>query len=244
MKLSFTEIFKYSDILNPISPAMLLKAGKLAKLEERKTILDLGSGKGLPSLLWASVFGVHIDGFEINRNYVKYANSRARMLNLADRVNYSCRDVQGLKFGRKYDVIASLGLGIGQVYGSIRNAFESFRTILVKQGVVIFAEPIWLAKPVPKKVLKGIGEGENSFPTKLEMQRSIETGSFNVLGNFVSSKEDWELYVKPTDVAMHEIVKNKTELAEDAQKIIDGFKAEYDFANRYWDMVLWVAKAP
>ena len=56
MKLSYTEIFRYSDILNPFSPTMLLLAGRLAQLGPEKTVLDLGSGKGYPSLLWATVF--------------------------------------------------------------------------------------------------------------------------------------------------------------------------------------------
>jgi len=58
MRLSYTEIFKYSDILNPISQTTLLSAGKLARLEPKKIVLDLGSGKGFPSLMWASIFGV------------------------------------------------------------------------------------------------------------------------------------------------------------------------------------------
>jgi len=242
MKLSFTEIFKYSDILNPVSPTMLLQAGELARLEPGKTILDLGSGKGFPSLLWASIFGVQIDGFEINRKYVEYSNARARMLNLAHRVNYICHDIKELEFGRKYDVIASLGLGISHVYGGIRDALESFKAILDKKGVLIFAEPVWLAKPIPQEVLKAIGEAENSLPTKPEMQQSIETCAFKVLGNFVSSKEDWELYVRPVNIAMNEIVKSKKELAGDAREVMNGFKAEYDAANKYWDMILWVAK--
>lgn len=242
MKLSFTEIFKYSDILNPVSPTMLLQAGKLARLEPGKTILDLGSGKGFPSLLWASVFGAQIDGFEINRKYVEYANARARMLNLTHRANYSCQDIKELKFDRKYDVVASLGLGISQVYGCITDALKSFSAMLDKQGFLIFAEPVWLAKPIPQEVLKGIGEAENSFPTKPEMQQFLETCRFKVIGDFVSSKEDWELYVKPTNIAMNETVRSKKELARDAQKVINGFKAEYEAANKYWNMILWVAR--
>lgn len=74
------------------------------------------------------------------------------------------------------------------------------------------------------------------------MQQYIETCGFKVLGNFVSSKEDWELYVKPTSIAMNELIKNEKELARDARKVINGFKAEYDAANKYWDMILWVAR--
>jgi hypothetical protein len=66
---------------------------------------------------------------------------------------------------------------------------------------------------------------------------------FKKLGDFVSSKEDWEIYVKPTYIAMQEIIKNKGELAEEAQKVINGFKTEYDAVGQHWNMILWAAKS-
>jgi cyclopropane fatty-acyl-phospholipid synthase-like methyltransferase len=243
MKLSYAEIFKCSDILNPVSAAALFSAGKLAHLEPKKMVLDLGSGKGFPSLLWASTFGVRVEGFDINEEFVEYANSRARMLNLSRRVTYSCQDVKELEFKRKYDVIASLGLGAAQVYGDIGDALRFFKTTLNKNGVLFWAEPVWLMKPVPSEVLKALGEAEDNLRTEFEMQKSMEACGFRVLRRFVSSREDWESYVRPVYVAMREIIENKRELAGEAQEVINEFKAEYDAVGRYWDMLLWVAKA-
>lgn len=244
MKLSYTEIFKYSDILNPVSPTTLLLAGKLAQLGPRKTVLDLGSGKGFPSLLWASVFGVRVEGFDVNKNFVRYANSRAKMLNLSHRVKYSCEDIRELGLDRKYDVVASLGLGIAQIYGSNGDALRVFKTMLHKDGVLVLAEPVWFVKPVSSKVLKALGEVEDSLPTKPEMQGLLRRSEFQELGNFVSSKEDWEIYTRPTYIAMQEIIESKSELAEQAQGVINSFRAEYDAAGQHWNMVLWVAKSP
>jgi cyclopropane fatty-acyl-phospholipid synthase-like methyltransferase len=243
MRLSYTEIFKYSDILNPVSSTALLSAGKLAQMEPKKIVLDLGSGKGFPSLLWASVFGVRVEGFDVNKDYVGYANAHAKMLNLSDRVRYFAEDIKQLRFDRKYDVVASLGLGITPVYGSVKDALKTFKTMLHTDGVLILAEPVWLAKPVSSGVLKALGEAEDSFPTKPEMQRLMEESRFQVLGHFVSSKEDWELYVRPTYITMQEIIESKSELAEEAQRVMNGFKTEYDAVGQHWDMVLWVAKA-
>jgi len=243
MKLSYNEIFKYSDILNPISPTTLFSAGKLAQLEPKKIVLDLGSGKGFPSLLWASTFGVRVEGFDINKKYVKYANSHAKMLNLSNRVKYFDEDVREFRFNRKYDVIASLGLGIAQVYGDISDALKFFKTMLHKDGILVLAEPVWLVKPISSEVLKALGEAEDSFLTKFEIQQLMGEFRFQVLGHFVSSKEDWELYVRPIYIAMHEIIESESELAEEAQTVMNSFKAEYDAVGQHWDMVLWVAKA-
>jgi len=243
MKLSYTEIFKYSDILNPVSPTTLLQAGKLARLGPGKTVLDLGSGKGFPSLLWASVFGVRVAGFDVNENYVRYANSRARMLNLSSRVEYSCRDIKGLKLRRRYDVVASLGLGITEVFGSYHDGLRAFKKMLLSDGVLVFAEPVWLVKPVPSSILKALDEKESSLVTKLAMQELLKKGDFLELGNFVSSKEDWEIYVEPTYVAMQEIINSNRKLAKEAQGVINGFRTEHDAVGQHWDMILWVAKS-
>jgi 2-polyprenyl-3-methyl-5-hydroxy-6-metoxy-1,4-benzoquinol methylase len=242
MKLSYTEIFKYSDILNPVSPTTLLLAGTLAQLGPRKTVLDLGSGKGFPSLLWASMFGVRVEGFDVNKNYVRYANSRAKMLNLSRRVEYSCRDIREPRLSRKYDAVASLGLGMGQVYGENSNALKIFKTMLHTDGILILAEPVWTAKPVSSEALKALGEAEDTFLTEAEMRQLMEESGFQVLGYFVSLKEDWELYVRPVYTAMHEIIESKSELAAEAQKVMNGFKAEYEAVGQHWNMLLWVAK--
>jgi ubiquinone/menaquinone biosynthesis C-methylase UbiE len=243
MELSYTEIFRYSDILNPVSLTTLLLAGKLAQLGPEETVLDLGSGKGFPSLLWASVFGVRVEGFDVNRNYVKYANSRAKMLNLSGRVKYSCGNVKELKLSKKYDVVACLGLGVARVYGSSGDALRVLKNTLQKNGVLVLAEPVWLAKPVSSKVLKALGETEDSLVTKPEMQELLHEYGYRELGNFVSSKEDWEIYVRPTYVAMQEIIKSKGKLAEEAQSVVNGHRTECDAVGQHWNMILWVAKS-
>ncbi len=243
MKLSYNDIFKYSDIFNPISLTTLLSAGKLAQLEPKKIVLDLGSGKGFPSLLWASIFGVRVEGFDMDKNYVEYANSRAKMLNLSHRAKYFCKDVGKLRSNRKYDVVASLGLGIAQVYGDISDALKNFKALLPKGGFLILAEPVWLVKPISSDVLKALGGVEDSFLTKFELQQLTEKLGFQVEEYFVSSKEDWELYIRPVYIAMHEIIESKSELAEEAQKIINDFKAEHDAVGQHWDMILWILKA-
>jgi cyclopropane fatty-acyl-phospholipid synthase-like methyltransferase len=241
MHISYEEIFKYSDVFNPLSPTTLLSAGKLAQLEPKETVLDLGSGKGFPSLLWASVFGVHVEGFDLFESYVEYTIARAKMLNLSGKVQYFCQDLKGYTFDKEYAVVASLGLDTA-LYGDRRKALTYFKNLLEKDGVLVVAEPVWLKKPVPTEALKALGVGEESFITLPEMQKLLQELGFQELGHFVSSKEDWELYVRPVYVALHEIIKEKRELASEAQGILDLFKAEFDAAGKFWDMVLWVLK--
>jgi len=243
MRLSYTEIFRYSDILNPVSPTTLLLAGRLAQLGPEKTVLDLGSGKGFPSLLWASIFGVRVEGFDINENYVRYANSRAKMLNLTNRVEYSCRDVREPRPSRKYDVVAFLGLGMTHTYGSFSDAMKVFKDTLTEDGILMLAEVVWLVKPVSSKLLESLGQVDDSFVTKPEMQELLRQSEFKELGNFVSSKEDWEIYARPTYVALQEIIERESPLKDEAKKVLDRFRTENEIVGEHWDMVLWVARS-
>jgi hypothetical protein len=114
--------------------------------------------------------------------------------------------------------------------------------MLLEDGILILAEPVWLAKPVSLEVLKVLGESEDNFLTEKGMRQLMEEIGFQVLGHLVSSKEDWELYVRPVYTAMQEIIESKSKLAGEAQEIMNGFKAECNAVGRHWNMILWVAK--
>jgi len=243
MKISFTQIFEHSDVLNPISPTSLVIAGKLAGLKPKSVVLDLGCGKGLPSLLWAAAFGCRVQGFDLNWDFAEYAGSRARMLDLLDKVRYTWDDIRRLRLTRKYDAVAFLGLGLAQTYGDRDAAMKTFRSVLREGGSLLLAEPAWLKKPVPLDALKSLSEVEESFLTETEMVALLEKYDFEVVGKLVSSKEDWELYVLPVYTSMQRIIDSEDELSEEAEKVIDRFKAEYDAADKYWNMILWVARS-
>lgn len=242
MKISYNDMFKHSDVLNPISPKTIFLAGKAAELNPNKRILDLGCGKGYPSLLWASIFGVSIEGFDLNRGFVEYAHSRAELLNLSSRVKYVCGDIRKQNFTDRYDIVSSLGLGITEAYGAVDIAVKHFRSVLKKVGFLILAEPVWLVKPVPQQVQETLGTPEENLCTKPEMDHLLSDLEFDVRSSYKSSKEDWERYIRPVNVAMTELMENRPEHANECQKVIDGFKAEYQAAGKHWDMVLWVAK--
>ena len=242
MPLTFEQIFKYSDVLNPVSPAALLFAGKLAKLNSNSSLLDLGSGKGYPSLLWASVFGIRVEGFDFNQAFVSYASSRARLLNLAEKAVYDCQDLKAFKPLDRYDVVASLGLDLNGIYGGRKQALLCFKSMLKSGGTLILAEPVWLKKRLPQKVLLGLGVKEDDFVTVPVMRQLVAGLGFEETGCFLSSKEDWELYVRPLYISLEETMKEKPELAREAQNWIDGFKTECDAAGEFWNMAIWILR--
>jgi cyclopropane fatty-acyl-phospholipid synthase-like methyltransferase len=241
MSTIYDEIFKYSDILNPVSLQTLLSAGNLANLGPDKTLIDLGSGKGFPSLFLCSVFGVQIVGFEIGEINVDYANSRAKLLNLSSRARYFCQDLKGFVPSKKYDVVVSLGIE-PEVYGGRESAFKLFRSIMNDDGVLLYTEPVWKTRPVAPQILKALCSSEGSFLTLSEMRQLMRDLKFQELSYFVSSKEDWDLYVRPAIRGLQDMLTNKKELASEARVLLEGFKMEYEAADQHWDVVMWVVK--
>ncbi|MCW4009230.1 MAG: class I SAM-dependent methyltransferase [Candidatus Bathyarchaeota archaeon] len=241
MRVSYEEIFRNSDIFNPVSQQTLLAAGKLAGMSPEKSVLDLGCGKGFPSLLWASLFGVSVEGYDLGESYVAYANARAKLLNLEDKVRFFCQDLQTFHCTGTYDFVASLGIELSWLGGRTQ-ALNRFKDMLKPDGAVILTEPVWRQRPVPPQVHKAFGTKEDSFLTLPETQKLFHEAGFEELGCFVSSKQDWELYVRPVFVTMQKLAQKRPEVANEAQAISNSFKAEADFSGEHWDVVLWVLK--
>lgn len=229
-------------MLNPVSPQTLLSAGKLAGMNPTKTVIDLASGKGAPSLMWASEFGIHVDGYEFDETNVVYANARSKLLNLEGKARYFCQDLKDFTPTKKYDVVAALGFDVS-IYGGRTQALNRLKGMLKSGGVIILTEPFWTKKPVPPKIPKALGITQESFITIPEMQLLLSKQGFEEIWHSASTKEDWETYVRPIFITMQEFMKSNPDRKQDAQTVIDGFKAEYDAAGKYWGVVLWVLKS-
>jgi hypothetical protein len=87
-----------------------------------------------------------------------------------------------------------------------------------------------------------MGVKETDFITVPQMQQLTPEVGLAEVGHFISSKGDWELYVRPLFISLREIIADKPELAKEAQRFIDGFKTEHEAAEEFWNMALWVLK--
>lgn len=237
----YDEIFKYTDIFNPVSQQTLAAAGKLAKLSPGKTLIDLGCGKGFPALFLAGTFGVQVEGFDLGKINIDYANARAKLLNLSSLTQFFCQDLKGFVPSKKYDVVASLGIE-PEVYGGRETAFKFFQNTLKESGVLLYTEPVWKKRPIPSEVLKALCSKEDSFLTLAETQQLIQKAGFAELGHFISTKEDWDVYIRSPIRGLQELIEHNTPFAADAKVLLEDFKMEYEAAGRDWDVVLWVLK--
>jgi SAM-dependent methyltransferase len=194
MCIAFEEIFRNSEIFNPVSQTNLFLAGKIAQMSPDNSVIDLASGSGYPSLLWASAFGIHVDGYDLGKKYVEYANERAKLLCLDGKVQYFCQDLTEFIPSKKYGVVAALGCDVS-IFGGRTQALNRFKSILNPDGTIIFSEPNWIIEPTPPQVLKSLNLTQDSFLTITEMQNLLQEQEFRDLWHVTSTKEDWELYI-------------------------------------------------
>ncbi|MCW4005854.1 MAG: class I SAM-dependent methyltransferase [Candidatus Bathyarchaeota archaeon] len=241
MQLSFTEIFRNSDLLNPVSAKTLFSAGKAAGMAPGISVIDLASGKASPSLRWASTFGVTVEGYERSQVAVDYANARAKLLHLNEQAKYFCQDIADFTPNKKYDVVAALGFDV-YIYGGRTQALQKLKSMLKPDGTIILTEPIYTQKPVDPRVLKELGITQEAYLTLDEMQQTFTQNNLKIIYQNTSTKQDWEQYVQPLLTTLPQIIKEKPDLKADAQNMIDHFKAERDNAPQHWSVALWTLK--
>jgi 2-polyprenyl-3-methyl-5-hydroxy-6-metoxy-1,4-benzoquinol methylase len=188
MRIPFEIIFRNSEIFNPVSQTNLFLAGKLAQMSPDKSVIDLASGSGYPSLLWASVFGIHVDGYDLGKKYVEYANMRAKLLCLDGKVQYLCQDLTDFTPSKKYDVVAALGCDVS-IFGGRIQALNRFKNMLNPDGTIIFSEPIWITKPTQPHILKSLNLTQGSFLTITEMQNLFQEQGLRDLWHVTSTKD-------------------------------------------------------
>jgi hypothetical protein len=82
---------------------------------------------------------------------------------------------------------------------------------------------------------------EEYFLTIPEMQQLLQKSSWAVLGQFVSSKDDWDLYVRPPIRELQDRVAKKG-YPDVAHLMLESFRLECEAAGRDWNVVLWVLK--
>ena len=83
----------------------------LAKLQSGETVLDLGSGLGIDSIIAATRVGVHgsVTGLDLSKAEVKHANERANRRELSQ-LSFVTGDMEKMSFeANKFDAVISNG---------------------------------------------------------------------------------------------------------------------------------------
>jgi cyclopropane-fatty-acyl-phospholipid synthase len=98
-------------------PTLTLEDAQFAKMDHvcrklrlraEETVIEAGCGWGSFALHMAARHGVRVKAFNISREQIAYARDRARMLGIADRVEFIEDDYRNI--GGQYDAFVSVGM--------------------------------------------------------------------------------------------------------------------------------------
>jgi cyclopropane fatty-acyl-phospholipid synthase-like methyltransferase len=143
----------YESTNNPIDAQSNLCniVGKMAKLEDAKNILDVGSGFSEPAVLWKKNHpDVNITCVNINSNQLKFASD------ISDKTGYKINLLNSTATkiplaSESYDRI--IALESAQHFKPIGEFISEAKRILKKDGIMIIAIPV-LSKPTKTDFLK------------------------------------------------------------------------------------------
>jgi SAM-dependent methyltransferase len=130
------------EMLHPGGLALTRRTAELAKLRPGKTVLDVSSGRGTQSMLYAAEYGVDVTGIDLSPAMVRTATESAVSRGLEDRLRFKIADSQRLPFGEAtFDVVINeCAVGIPDDSQQVLN--EMVR-VARPGGAVVIHESIW-----------------------------------------------------------------------------------------------------
>lgn len=154
------------ETLHPGGFPLTRRTAELAGLQPRLHVLDVSSGRGTQSLLYAREFGVTVTGVDIAPTMVAAATGQARREGLDDRVRFRQADSQALPFPDDHFDVVINECAVGIPDDSQRVLDEMVRVVR-PGGKVLIHESIWRGE-VTREEKAEIAERYGTTPLELD----------------------------------------------------------------------------
>jgi ubiquinone/menaquinone biosynthesis C-methylase UbiE len=181
---------RYMEIVNPMVPEKLIKAGKILGLKEGSKVIDFGCGYGEMLALWAGEHGISGVGIEVRKPVCERAVKKMVQRGFSDRIEIICGKGAEYEFEEgSYDVATCIGATF--VFNGYQNSLQAMKKAIHDKGKIAIGEPYWLKTPIPEEYIKKLG-----FNAHLEHEL-IQIGrdeGFDTEYVFRSSHDDWDRY--------------------------------------------------
>ena len=201
------------------------------ELPERPTVLDVGCGPGMQSIVLAEACSGKILAVDNCDEYLAELRGRAEAAGLADRVEARHGDMTELDLPEaSFDLIWCEGAAY--VMG-IATALTRWRDFLRDRGYLAFTELVWLEENPPPAAAAFFG-GEYSAMTDREgIRRAIGERGYDLIGDFtLPDSAWWDDYYTPL-AAKLPALKEKYQGDEEALGVISTTEAEINIRRRF-----------
>lgn len=210
----FMKVFEALERWGPGSEEDTLKALSLVP-GTPKSILEIGSGKGLSTLILAQHTGALITA--VDNEPVAIDGLRKIMENhgLSSRVHPVCADMTELPFeDAGFDLIWAEGCAY--IMG-VTNALSGWRPFLQDAGFLVLSDLVWLTdEPDPESEAFWKKEYPDMQNIAVRVKQMREAG-YKVLDHFSISIDSWNNYIDPLRVRVRElepVMKNSAALED------------------------------
>ncbi len=224
-----TEIYEESYEASPARLAFTRKAFQMLPRMEYPRILDVGCGRGGPTLELARVSGGEVIGLDIDRSALDMLSLRIEEAGLSDRVHPVHGSMVDMDFSEEgFDVIWAEGSlhAIGFEQG-----LEKLRRYLKQRGFFVVHEMIWVRTDPPEELCQYWNKIHSGIRTESEYIKEIADHRYGLTGHFPLPDDFWWTdYYEPLEKRVAELRRKysldrkKLEVLERAQREIDLYK--------------------
>ncbi len=191
--MDFYEYFniseRYIEIINPLSPAKVLRVGEMLRLKRGQHVIDFGCGYAEPLLMWAQEFGIDGVGIDVREPVCARARTKIEARGMGERLEVVCARGAEYPFAsRFYD--AAVCLGASFIWQGFAPAVKAMKRAIRADGRIAIGEPYWRSADVPERCR----QLEASILTEPDLVKIIRDEGFELEYVIRSSQDDWDGY--------------------------------------------------
>jgi SAM-dependent methyltransferase len=180
---------RYMELVNPTSPAKIIKAGQIAGLKPGDEVIDFGCGFAEPLILWAERFGISGVGIDIRPYACQRAQNKVAERGLSERLAIICADAAQYAFAPHSFAMAAC-VGATFIWDSFGEAVHAMQKAILPHGKLVIGEAHWLTDHVPEEFRLQ----QTKVTTETDLVEMARGQGFDFEYVLHSNHDDWDRY--------------------------------------------------
>lgn len=200
-------------------------------LPETPSVLDIGCGPGMQTLVLADALRGSITAVDLHQEYLDELENRARTKGLYEHITPACEDMTNLPYSlNSFDLIWSEGSAY--IMG-VENALREWKRFLMPTGYIVFSELLWLTDNPPDEARQFF---EQAYPAMSDIEHNkdlIRQTGYELVTNFtIDDKAWWDDYYSPLQERLPKL-RNRYKDDEQALGFVEMTIAEIEIRRKY-----------